>query len=85
MPEFRHPCAVDDGLPTPPSAVTVGGETVPVTDGAFEATEAAVRPLADAYGMDVADLRMGSDGYTCGVNGCSRDVDGPEATCWQHP
>ena len=22
--------------------------------------------------------------YTCGVNGCSRTVDGPEETCWQH-
>lgn len=22
--------------------------------------------------------------YTCGVNGCSRDVDSPDATCWQH-
>jgi hypothetical protein len=23
--------------------------------------------------------------YTCGVNGCSRKVDGPNETCWQHP
>jgi len=25
-----------------------------------------------------------TDGYTCGVNGCSRTVDGPNETCWQH-
>lgn len=24
------------------------------------------------------------DGYECGVNGCSRSVDAPDATCWQH-
>lgn len=22
--------------------------------------------------------------YTCGVNGCSRDVESEDATCWQH-
>lgn len=22
--------------------------------------------------------------YTCGVNDCSRSVDSPEETCWQH-
>jgi len=22
--------------------------------------------------------------YHCGVNGCSRKVDSPEETCWQH-
>lgn len=23
--------------------------------------------------------------HDCGVNGCSRTVDTPEQTCWQHP
>lgn len=24
------------------------------------------------------------DVYRCGVNDCSREVDGPDDTCWQH-
>ena len=82
MPTYRHPCAVDDGLPTPPQAVTVGGETVPVADGAFEADEAAVRPLADAYGMDVADLR--TDAETCDEVKTDGDVCGRELPCPYH-
>jgi hypothetical protein len=83
MPEFYHPRAIDDALATPPSAVTVGGETVRVTDGTFHAEESAVRPLADAYGVALSELRV-TDTYNCGVNGCSREVDAPDATCWQH-
>jgi len=26
----------------------------------------------------------GDTGHACGVNDCSRTVDSPEATCWQH-
>lgn len=27
----------------------------------------------------------GDEDYNCGVNGCSRTVDNPDETCWQHP
>lgn len=33
-----------------------------------------VRMQADSEGVS----------YECGVNGCSRTVDGPDDTCWQH-
>lgn len=26
----------------------------------------------------------GEDGFNCGVNGCSRDVDAEDDVCWQH-
>jgi len=66
MPRYHHPAAVNDDLPTPPQAVTVGGDTVPVeVDGTFTAaSDAVVRPVADAYDMAVSDLRADSDAPT---------------------
>jgi len=34
---------------------------------------------------DTKDAPVESEEYECGVNGCSRDVESPEQTCWQHP
>jgi hypothetical protein len=39
---------------------------------------------ADESEADAAESTE-SEAYECGVNGCSRDVDGPDDTCWQHP
>lgn len=37
---------------------------------------------------DAEAVRMEADNdgveYKCGVNGCSREVDGPDDQCWQH-
>lgn len=35
-------------------------------------------------GSTVENTDTEPDEYVCGVNGCSRTVDSPEATCWQH-
>lgn len=46
--------------------------------------------LADHYtpitAVDLGDEpdEDAADDYSCGVNGCSRDVDAPDDTCWQH-
>lgn len=34
----------------------------------------------------VGRVELGEDGaaYSCGVNGCSREVDSPTDVCWQH-
>jgi len=51
--------------------------------------EVAERLKAEYSGIEVVDVESnpkGSDDdeYVCGVNDCSRTVDSPEATCWQH-
>ena len=92
MQRYRHPTAVDDDLPTPPQAVTVGGDTVPVdSDGTFTAaSDAVVRPVADAYGMAVSDLRTDSDARassdadTCDTVKADGDVCGRELPCPYH-
>lgn len=35
---------------------------------------------------DESEAESGSEteAFECGVNGCSREVDSPEDTCWQH-
>jgi len=41
----------------------------------------------EVVGLDGSEEREESEeseGYVCGVNDCSRNVDSPEATCWQH-
>jgi len=41
--------------------------------------------LSDRYGPITAILEdSDEEDFECGVNGCSRTVDDPEATCWQH-
>ena len=92
MPRYHHPAAVNDDLPTPPQAVTVGGDTVPVeADGTFTAaSDAVVRPVADAYDMAVSDLRADSDareppdGETCDTVKADGDVCGRELPCPYH-
>jgi len=81
MPEFYHPRAVDDDAATPPSAVTVGGETVRVTGGTFHATEADVRPLADAYDVALSDLRVAD---TCDEVKADGEVCGRDRPCPYH-
>jgi len=38
---------------------------------------------SDANGGGNTDRTEETD-FHCGVNGCSRKVDGPDETCWQH-
>ncbi len=41
--------------------------------------------MADRYGpITVLESEDNDESHECGVNGCSRTVDDPEATCWQH-
>ena len=88
MPEYRHPRALSDVSGRPPSAVSIGGESVPVDGDTFECDDdRGVRDLAEAYGVTVADLRVADDkAATCaGKDGdCSREVDEPGGLCWQH-
>jgi len=87
MTEYRHPRALE-GIPgQPPGAVTLGGTNVAVSDGTFATEDArSVETLARAYDVPVSELRTdsGESEPTCGVNGCSREVDTPDETCWQH-
>lgn len=90
----RHPYALEDGPPAPDARVHYGGrrETATVNaDGVFEAPDSARSRLeswAAGYGYDLDALLVdgGSDAetYRCGVNDCRREVEGPDAVCWQH-
>lgn len=64
MAEYRHPRAMEDVEGTVPAAVDLHGEHVPIDeDGTFESeNETAVRALADAYDLTLADLRVGGGG-----------------------
>lgn len=67
------------------------GEQIDV-EGAFETDRETYEALDEAY----AGFRVVDEGDPepeppeqdtdpkCGVNGCGRSVDSPEATCWQH-
>lgn len=95
MPRYRHPrLGPDDDARF---AVDLGGETVVLdSDGCFESEDrAAVEALADAYDTTPDAMRVdgadGTDGdaYECGATldgggTCSRRVETPEATCYQH-
>lgn len=79
----RHPtAAADTGVVD--DVVYVDGDAVTIDDeGCFEAPEAWCEAFAERYDTELDSLRV-ADTHDCGVNGCSRDVDSPEATCWQH-
>jgi hypothetical protein len=63
------------------------GEEINVEEP-FETDQETFALLDDAYpGFRIVERLDGTqdtEDYNCGVNGCSRDVDGPEDTCWQH-
>lgn len=52
----------------------------------FAPTEAVKDRFAEWLEPVESDDTVGveADDPTCGVNGCSRSVDSPEETCWQH-
>ena len=84
MTRYKHPRAL--GREDPPQfAVDLNGERVVLDSaGCFETDrDRAVEQLAAAYDVDVSELRVEAT-YRCGVNDCSREVDSPDATCWQH-
>lgn len=35
-------------------------------------------------GIKIIYLAPAEETYECGVNGCSREVDSEDETCWQH-
>lgn len=98
MPRYRHPRVgpEDDAQ----FAVDLGGVRVVLdSDGCFETDNRQyVEDLADAYDTTPEAMRVGgddSDGgdggeeYVCGADlgdggACSRAVDSPGATCYQH-
>lgn len=86
MAEYRHPRAMDDVEGTVPAAVGLHGEHVPIDeDGAFTSeNETAVRALASAYDLTLADLRVGDSSDTCEVVKNDGDVCGRERPCSYH-
>jgi hypothetical protein len=68
------------------------GEEIDVEEP-FETDRATFEALDEAYpGFEVVDSEGESaedtdaepDELVCGVNGCSRSVDSPSESCWQH-
>lgn len=100
MPEYRHPREVDGAAGIPPAAVSLRGETVPVDrDGDGPATftsddVAAVRALAESYGVEVQTIAVGEDGDsaqsdgddsgTCTAVKSDGEVCGRELPCPYH-
>lgn len=73
MPVYRHPRALEAVPGHPPSQVSLAREHYEVSGGTFATDdESAVRALADAYDVAVADLRV-SDADD------SADAGGPES------
>lgn len=73
---------------------TVDGDELVVDDADTAAQLVEQYPNVDwateesAPDVDSGTPRMVADNdgveYRCGVNGCSRTVDSPDAVCWQH-
>lgn len=38
----------------------------------------------ESGGSEAEEAPVEPEEYTCGVNGCSREVESESATCWQH-
>jgi len=53
-----------------------GANTVEVSN------EIATRLKSNYSGVVISEVEP--EEYTCGINECSRTVDAPEDTCWQH-
>lgn len=85
MPEYRHPRALDGVAGHPPAQVDLAGRHVSV-DGETFATdnEGAVASLASAYGVDVADLRVGDSAETCDAVKSDGEVCGRDLPCPYH-
>jgi len=89
MVELRHSPGITGGY-------TYAGEHYPVEDGLLEVAEIEVardmveseRKISWVEEPDSPGANPGADGeettFRCGVNDCSREVDDPDATCWQH-
>lgn len=60
------------------------GETYNVEgDNSVEVEDDVAKRLkAQHSGVVVSEVEP--EKHTCGVNDCSRTVDGPDKTCWQH-
>lgn len=88
--QVRHPAAVREAAV--PAAVTVDTDTYPVgSDGVVNCPDGVATRLVEQFatrdGVTREDVVYEEDGppdTTCGVNGCSRSVDAPGETCWQH-
>jgi len=82
MTEYVHPRALDGDAPA--IAVDIGGGHVALDDdGHFEtADDAAVARLADAYGVDVSELRVAK--ATCDVVKTDGEVCGRQLPCPYH-
>jgi hypothetical protein len=70
----------------------VNGEEIDV-EGIIEVDSETYEALKEKYsGFRIVDDKPrgsgsedgGAETYECGINGCSRNVDGPNETCWQH-
>lgn len=88
MPRLKH-------VPSFDGAFTHDGETWDMEDGIFEVEDESVAAdiveqytkISYANPADVEETPTPEPEETtfqCGVNDCSREVDSPEATCWQH-
>lgn len=94
---LRDPRAPDDVDGRPDDYVAVQGDLVAVEDGTFEhpaIDEAWAREYADRQGVDYEQVVVDA-GYPTNDDGeplctgkdegqCSRVVDEPGGTCWQH-
>jgi len=79
MPEYRHPTELDDVAGKAPERIHVSRqEKAPVSDGTFTVPEDVAAAIASRFGVDVADLRVGS--AVCGAElsqggTCDRPAD----------
>lgn len=94
MPTYRFPSACDGVTGAAPASVDLAGVTVPVDrdgEATFETDNAgAVRALARAHDVTLADLRVGddadsdADSETCDVVKSDGDVCGRTLPCRYH-
>jgi hypothetical protein len=62
------------------------GEVVELSEsvaGRFDFVEVDA-PSSEGQCPDSDGEDTDAESYQCGVNGCSREVDSEDATCWQH-
>ena len=67
------------------------GEDYEIKDGVIKVDDPEVaRSMAEHPRIEIAEVDetptpdADESTYRCGVNDCSREVDSPDATCWQH-
>lgn len=87
MPRLKHRPALD-------GAFSHDGESYRIEDGIIEVDDEDIaRDMAEHPRIELVESAESEETPTpdaaeppffCGINDCSREVDSPDETCWQH-